>query len=238
MKKYNKSGFTIIELMFSTMVFSAVLLLCLAALIQIGRMYYKGVTTSQTQQAARTLLDELTQSIQFNAGSVDVGSLHGLGRRVAIGTDVDTDATGYFCIGSIRYTFAMDRMQGPSNDAQRKMIKHAFWVDEPGQCAGVLEAVLNATKPVDLKQDVPSAYNGRDMLSENLRLIRLSITQPPGSNNDGSTWMLKLTVAYGEDDLLVDDPSDATRRYCQGAQIGTQFCAFSELSTIVKKRIQ
>jgi prepilin-type N-terminal cleavage/methylation domain-containing protein len=40
----NRSGFTIIELMIATAVFSVVLLLCATALVTIGNMYRRGIT--------------------------------------------------------------------------------------------------------------------------------------------------------------------------------------------------
>lgn len=245
MKKQSK-GFTIVELMFSTAIFAGVLLLCLSALVQIGRMYYKGVTTTQTQQAARGIIDGIAQSIQFSSATVKTPTaLDGIsaapsGPSVTVGGDVVTGAVGYFCVGATRYTFAMDRMQDNSNNTARKTIKHAVWVDEPGQCASVVADVINsAVSPyrVDLMADTPSAFNGRDMLGFNMRLTRLSILPVPLVGGDGSVWQVKLTVAYGEDDLLIVDPADATRRYCKGAQIGTEFCAFSELSTIIKRRL-
>jgi prepilin-type N-terminal cleavage/methylation domain-containing protein len=241
MKLNNKNGFTIIELLFSTTIFSLVLLLCLSGLIQIGRMYYKGVTTSQTQQAARTLLDEISQSIQFSAADVTEIRLPGTGNLPGpelYGTagpiPSGQTAVGYFCVGTIRYTFAMDRMQGDTNDAGRSMIRHAMWADEPGVCAGAAASTL---PPVDLTAAQPSdpIYKGRDLLSDNMRLMRLRLTD---LDADDSVWRIQLTVAYGDNDLFIVDSADATRRFCRGRTIGTEFCAFSELSTIVKRRVQ
>lgn len=236
----NKQGFTIVELLFSTAVFSAVLLLCLAALVQIGRLYYKGVTTSQTQQAARGVLDELSQSMQFSGANIQSPTFPDgtvlpvpFGPQINVSGSITAGAVGYFCIGNIRYTYAMDRMQDKNNDLTRKTIRHALWADEPGVCAGAAPATL---PPVDLSAAVPSTFSGRDLLSDNMRLMRLIITRPPAAA-DGSVWQILLTVGYGDDDLLVIDPADATRRYCFGPQSGTQFCAISELSTIVKRRI-
>lgn len=246
MSRTNNKGFTIVELLFSTTVFSIVLLLCLTALVQIGRMYYKGVTTSQTQTAARALLDEVSQSIQFSgAGVTPPASLDGssapVGPTIAVGGSITASAVGYFCVGATRYTFVLDRVQDSSAafNSGRKAIRHVLWADEPGVCNGATPATM-ATMPVDLTQVTPSSYNGRDLLGDNMRLIKLKIAQPSvaGYASDSSTWMVQISVAYGEDDLLVVDSADSTRRHCKGAQIGTQFCAVSELSTIVKRRVQ
>ena len=236
--KNHEHGFTIVELMFSTMVFSTILLLSMSALIQIGRMYYKGVTTSQTQQTARALLDEISQGIQFSGSGIQPPSLVA-GPVVAVtGSDIKTNAVGYFCIGTTRYSFAIDRMHdgsitksasGSTANLGRKAIRHAMWADSPAQC-------FRATglAPADLTDDTLTA--GRDLLADNMRLSRLAIEPAPGIN-DGSTWVVKLTVLYGDDDLMEVD-SLSGRRTCKTAQAGTQFCAVSELSTIVKRRVQ
>ena len=236
MKKQH--GFTIIELMFSTVTFSVVLLVCLAGVIQIGRMYYKGLTISQTQQTARSLIDEVTQSIQLSGGNIEVPR-DLLGAVAPAGPNVvaNGNAYGFFCIGSTRYTYALDRQQSNANDVTNKKILHAMWVDEPGYCAGVSDIKQYfIDRPVDLTQVKPSDYNGRDVLAENMRLTRLSIQQPAGVS-DKSVWYVLLTVAYGDEDLLIIDPKDTTRKMCRNTAVGGQFCATSELRTIVKRRI-
>lgn len=234
-KDRSQKGFTIVELMFATVIFSLILLLCLSSLVQIGRMYYKGVTTAQTQETARGLMDEVVQAIQFSSGGIT--SPTGPNGPVVNPTD---NPVGNFCIGSTRYTYALDRMQNPSasTDANKKEIKHALYADLPGACAG---ADLTSFNAIDLTLDNPivpktgvTNGGGRDMLAPNMRLTRLEINP---LSSDNSTWQVLLTVAYGDDDLLRVDPSDASRRQCSGTSIGTQFCATSELSAIVKRRI-
>ena len=65
MSSRNK-GFTIIELMISTVIFSLVLLMCLVGIVQVSRTYYKGVTRAKTQEATRRLMDEIKESIQLS----------------------------------------------------------------------------------------------------------------------------------------------------------------------------
>jgi prepilin-type N-terminal cleavage/methylation domain-containing protein len=64
-----QSGFTIVELMIATTVFSVILLLCTYGLIQIGRNYYKGSIVSRTQNVTRAVLDDVTQSITYGASA-------------------------------------------------------------------------------------------------------------------------------------------------------------------------
>lgn len=255
-KDRSQHGFTIVELMFSTMAFSTILVLCLASLVQIGRMYYKGITNARTQEAARLIVDELTQAIQLSSGNIKQPTLVGPGTLPTgpvvpvVSGDVAAGTTAYFCIGTTRYTYALDRKHSPNktNNAATKEIYHAFWVDEPPVCADAASASAIVPSVVNLKAEKPTAdatgkATGRDLLGDNMRLTRLRIVQPAGSTNN-SVWQVQVTVVYGDEDLLQVNnngtPTDTSddRRTCTGSRYGTQFCAYSELSTIVKRRIK
>ncbi len=89
----NGSGFTVIELLIATAVFSTVLLLSTFGIMQVGRTYYKGVTIIRTQNAARNVMDTISQAIQFS-GSKPVGTLPTI-----------ASTSGRFCIGNTRYEY-------------------------------------------------------------------------------------------------------------------------------------
>lgn len=65
-----QNGFTIVELLIATMVFSVVLLLVTFGILQVSRVYYKGVTEANTQNVARGIMDSVSQAIQFSGGAV------------------------------------------------------------------------------------------------------------------------------------------------------------------------
>ncbi len=100
-------GFTILELLISTTVFSVILLLCTFGLIQIGRNYYRGATITRTQNVARSVMSTLTQSIQFS-GSDFEGQLP---------PPVPPSTSGEFCIGSLGYTYNLGTQVGGNNFA-------------------------------------------------------------------------------------------------------------------------
>jgi prepilin-type N-terminal cleavage/methylation domain-containing protein len=87
-------GFTIIELLVATSIFSLVLLVILASFLQIGRMFYKGVSVSNTNESARSLLDSITRDVRFGQSPTGVKNEGG---------------KSYFCAGSHRYTFALNQ---------------------------------------------------------------------------------------------------------------------------------
>ena len=95
----NNKGFTLLELLISTTVFSVILLLCTFGLVQVGRNYYRGATITRTQNVARSVMSTLTQSIQFSGSDFE-------------GTPpvppVQPVQPVTFCIGSLGYTYKLN----------------------------------------------------------------------------------------------------------------------------------
>ncbi|HEX5447929.1 MAG TPA: prepilin-type N-terminal cleavage/methylation domain-containing protein [Candidatus Saccharimonadales bacterium] len=104
-KKPNRKGFTIIELMVATLVFSVVLLVILTAFIQISRMYYKGVNMTRMQEDARTVIQDMSDDIKFARSAPSSGP-------------------GYYCIGLHKYqyqkNYQLDSSGGPNNYGIRR----------------------------------------------------------------------------------------------------------------------
>jgi hypothetical protein len=92
--KANSMGFTIIELLVATTVFSVALVIFLSAFIRVGQMFYKGVNIANTQEAARTMLQDVSDDIQFYNEAPIIG-------------------TNYFCIGNHRYVYNLHAQVQP-----------------------------------------------------------------------------------------------------------------------------
>ncbi|MCA9323504.1 prepilin-type N-terminal cleavage/methylation domain-containing protein [Candidatus Saccharibacteria bacterium] len=229
--KRAQRGFTIIELMIATTIFSLVLMLCLAGILQITKMYYRGVTLARTQEKARTVVDEIAESIRYtSAGSnIVVQSVSAPIDPLVVGPEVAagaSDDTNYLCVGSKRYTYAIDRIlkASPSASASDKHKKHVLWIDT---ISGACDA------PADLTQDAPSA-TGQELLSENMRLMRFEVSAGVVSG----TFNVYVGVGYGDNELLYNLTSDGLYKTCEGEFVGAEFCATSSISLTVEKRIE
>lgn len=88
-----QNGFTIVELMIATLVFSMILTIIAAGVMSFSKAYYHGVYVSETQNAARNVVDTITQSIQFGSGA-------------STGVQYDNSASkSYFCAGGYAFVF-------------------------------------------------------------------------------------------------------------------------------------
>jgi prepilin-type N-terminal cleavage/methylation domain-containing protein len=99
MNRLNSRGFTIIELLIATVIFSVVLLTLSAAVVQVGRIYIKGITSANTQETARLIIDDISQSLQMSPGSIS--SINPVG--------ADPNKSQGYCLDTKRYSFILGK---------------------------------------------------------------------------------------------------------------------------------
>ena len=223
MRKQGSAGFTVIELMMATLVFSVVLLVVTTGIMQFSRVYYKGVTETNLQTTTRTITDTIAQSIQFNGGAVTSTTGTGAGTSYA------------FCIGDQQYSYILGTQLSDNGSLSANQSHHVLVVKDSAGCT---------TTAQDLKG---ASVTGRELMLPNARLVRLSISNVPTTN----IYKISLRVVYGDDDLLCSpsvggDCASSTVSTnlgnsdlrCKDATAGTQFCAVSDITTTVVKRVQ
>ncbi|MBA2278920.1 prepilin-type N-terminal cleavage/methylation domain-containing protein [Candidatus Saccharibacteria bacterium] len=218
MSKYvkNQHGFTIIELMIATAVFSLVLLVCAAAVAHVGRIYYKGIVTSRTQDTARRINQEVSTVAQFTGSS----GIRSTGPVTLSGID-----TYAYCIGNTRFSYAKDKALGTGLGKSA----HVLWKDSHGQ--------TEACIPLDLTQTIPGGADGSELLGPNMRLPIFSVVAA------NKLVTINLTVTYGDSsDLFIPEdlaavPAIPAYTICKGLLVGGQFCAVSSINTSVLKRL-
>ncbi len=209
MKKTAKTnqGFTIVELLFAMTVFSLILIGAAAGLMQIGRMYYRSVITTRTQDVNRTIIDEVSRAIQFSGSEPNFVRDAGDGKLLAL------------CVGGSRYSPVINQQIGASG------VTHGLYKDEAGaQCT-----------------HDPNPSGGTELLGDNMRLTAFDVQIIPNTDQ----YRVNTSIAYGEDDLLQGLAADgsavdldgAERVVCRSAPVGTEFCAISELATLVSRRV-
>ncbi len=194
------SGFTIIELLIATLIFSVILLIVTIGIVQVSRVYYKGVTEANTQNTARSITDTISQAIQFNGGTI---------------TAPTGSSPVYFCINTQQFVYYLGKQlvdTMPTGNQTNKAL--------------VQRTIAGCAAPMP-------AFTGRELLSPHMRLSDLNVQQLSGSN---TLYKVHVRVVYGDDDLL-NNPTAATAS-CKNQKSGTQFCAVSDLTTTVQKRVK
>lgn len=206
--KHNKRGFTVMELMIATMVFGVVLLVVTSAILQFTRVYYKGITETNVQDTTRSIVDTISQGIQFNGGNVT--------------TTVASPTPGIsyaFCVGNLQYSYTTGYMLAESPTGAQTY--HALVANNVAGCT-------SSSPP----QNVRSAgATGRELLAPNMRIAKLQVTSV--STN---VYKVSVRVVYGDDGILTNP--NAANSNCIGQRQGTQFCASSDITTTVVKRVE
>jgi len=173
------AGFTIAELMIATSVFSVILLVGAAAFVQLGRAYYRGVTTTQTQQTAKQIINKVSADIRLNSSVSPLGTASG--------------SRLYYCLGPHRYSFILYKLVDSSN--HDNSTNFGLLEDEPpgAGCGNPFDGSLPLVNPTEI-------------LGSNMRLLTFAIN-PVGSS--GTIYSVKITVASGADAALTNptDPN-------------------------------
>lgn len=213
-----QKGFTIVELMIATAVFSMVLLLLAAAIVHIGRIYYKGAITNRVQETSRSIADEVAQAVQFSR-SVP---------RPSSGTVTPGVASAY-CIEGVRYTYMLDRAQGTGTGQSR----HVLWRDYGNFTDACQPANLSAANP---SSGCVGCTGGQELLGDAMRLQNFKICTGTDGGCEASEgmWSIVIIVAYGTDDVF---DGNGENRVCKGQNFGGQFCALSRITTQVTKKL-
>lgn len=215
--KNQQKGFTIVELMIATLVFSLVLLVCAFAIVHVGRMYYKGMIMNRTQDASRKVIDDISQAIQFGGISGEKRQFF-RANSTTYGTGSTSVQVDSLCFGVVRYSFNKEKARGSSEDH----IPHVLWKDRVNPADA-------ECLPVDITRADLNTDQGTEMLGENMRLPILNISEDRGN------WSLEMRLSYGDDPLLFEEGTNYG--VCKGALSGGQFCAVSQLNTVVHKRL-
>ncbi len=215
------SGFTIIELMIATTVFSIVILGMTAATTTMSKAYQRSIYNFNTQAIASELVDLLAQSVRFSSGSVMQS-----GDPVA--------DTGSLCIGNrqVLYTFGRQVRDSISSTSSKYAV-----VSRPN-VGCKLDSIIGNT---------PALTNHKELLGRGMRLSKLTITRPTASYYQidvrviyGDDDLLCSNSVSGScqesSPALTSSQLKSTDLRCKPGK-GSEFCSVVELSSTVYQRL-
>ena len=212
------SGFTVIELLIATVVFSVVLLIAQTSFVHIGNLFYRGVSIINTQEAADHIFQDINGNFQ-NAGSVGSGQ-----NSPAGGYD-------YYCIGNTRYTYRINQKVDTASTADHGTSGNFGVLKD--QLAGAGNACSAPCDPASgncVSGTTVPFNNPVELLGDKMRIEQFSISQSTTTSN---LYNVAIVIAYGEDgDLTYNNPSDLSTVSCK-PEANNNFCAVSRVNTAV-----
>lgn len=216
-KLHGQNGFTILEMMIAASVFSVILLIAAAGVLSFTNAYYKGVTSTTTQQAARAVLDDVAQNVQVSGSGMSFGG--GSGK--------------WLCLkGSLQYAYQLGR------PVTKSVTAHSLVKDSDSTCANsaILDSAFTSAEQREMLgehmrlavfdvQPVPSTsaftihvrviYGDSDLLTVG------GSDLPSGVDANPAWWA---------------NSANGPNVSCKSG-IGSQFCAVSDLTTTVQARM-
>jgi prepilin-type N-terminal cleavage/methylation domain-containing protein len=213
----NTQGFTLIELMIATIIFSMVLLVMLAGFLQVSRMFYKGVTISSTNEAARTLVDSIINDYRFTQSAVPIAS---------------SGSKRYFCIGSHRYTYITAGNAGVGAKVDSGDLVAP--TSNSMKAGIVVDTVSTCNAPNNI------GTNARQLIGLNMQLNDFNFI--PANNG---VFVHARVVFYGVDNQVftsVANPNNPdlalldADAHCEGDLLNTSFCAMADFRSTVALR--
>src|SRR5665213_2350432 len=154
----DNSGFTILELIIATAIFSGALLMLMLGFLSISKSYTRGLTVTETQNTARNVINATSQSIEF-------GSISSYQPPPA--PPPSGPVSGWFCADNYIFAYTLGQEVTASHNALER-IPSAICPIPSSNCptqSGAISAdcYANATGAVEL-------------LGPRMRLAALSIT--------------------------------------------------------------
>lgn len=206
-KSNQQQGFTIVELMIATAVFSTILLLATIGVLNIGRLYYKGITTSRTQETARSVADEVARSIQLT--------------KKKIKTKVAGQYTAK-CIGTDRYTYSVDRKV---EDGIR-----GLWLDEITEGDPCEVSDFSSGRELLYSNMRLLSFDLDEEAADRTKVsVRVGVAY-------GDSDLLTHCAIDDSDNPGPCSEGDPATAQCRPTNTGGSFCAVSTLETFVKRR--
>jgi len=220
-QNFNPKGFTIIELLVATSIFSAILLVLTQVVIRLSGTYYHGVIQNQTLNVAKNITNNIVQQIQFTGGDI-VFPPNPSKWPPAINRSL-SDYESYLCIGNNQYVY---QLGGRFDNISAK---GALVLSYNPQCSNVGPQIgLNKW---DFRDTISTNYYV-DLIPQGMRLVKFDISQ-----QFGNLYKVDVKVAYGADASPVDtgigfntDTGDCNPN--------SSYCATTELVTYVEKTVK
>ncbi|HEX7368404.1 MAG TPA: prepilin-type N-terminal cleavage/methylation domain-containing protein [Candidatus Saccharimonadales bacterium] len=223
-QKNKQAGFTIVEIMIATLVFTVILMVITYGVMHFTSDYFKGINSSTTQTVARTALDDITQAIEYSSGPI-----------TSAANGVHT--AGLVCAGNQAFGYMGGKIVVSPTVTPNSGNTTKALIDHTGVSSTCTPAAVGS---------------GTELLQNNMRLVYLTVSQVASSSNlwtvqlsvaygdsdllcDASANSTHLCSPGGTPYALTDSVWGPDI-LCK-TDTGDQFCSVVNLSTTVSRRL-
>jgi prepilin-type N-terminal cleavage/methylation domain-containing protein len=230
--KLTNQGFTIIELLIATVIFSIVLLVLTQTIISLTNTYYHGVIQTQTYQTVKNINNDIVGQLQFGVGNILSQSNQPEDWPPNSSDNITSSSSwtdpnlpeGYICIGDNEYIYQLGGEVGV--DASHALIL----TSDSGCLSNGPQHSINDSDLSFGNNSIDVTYGSKylDLIPNKMRLVKLLVAKVP---NFQQLYIVDVKVAYGDDGTGTGSGYNTTTQECYANSI---YCATSELVTYVE----
>lgn len=225
-QEVKQKGFTIIELLLAMSFISMLLLAIAMTILQIGRIYNRGVTISEVNEAAQSIAIDIERSITA-AGTLDLE-----------GDSFEPTTDGRLCLGQYSYIMNYGKFQQDFSNVNRYANADAdtpitlIKIEDPGKtyCGGATTSTAHAGT-------IEKAAS-TDLLAvgdHNLALHNFSITRAAGARDERtgqSLYHVSFTIGTNDQAALDDTQSSCKPPNIAGSDLA--YCYVQQFTIVVR----
>lgn len=221
-RKLNSKGFTIIELLIASVAFSFIIILITVLVIQVSKVYYKGIIISNTQNAARNIVLDVEKSIQFSS------HLNSNFSSFSYRLGNSSSWINWYCVGDQLFAyqtlneFSTSQTLLDSNGNYNIGFVYNLTSTCPSNLNG-LDQYINGSNNIDHNNSF------QELLGNGMSVRYFKIIPPLNNQN---IWQIIISVGYGNVNLSIKNPQNPSQYNCI-TQIGDQYCATTNLTAEV-----
>ena len=228
-QNFNPKGFTIIELLVATSIFSAILLVLTQVVIRLSGTYYHGVIQNQTLNVAKNITNNIVQQIQFTGGDIIFPGNPTYPFTSSISDDAVQSYESYLCIGNNQYVYQLGgRFDNISSQGSLAMSYNP-------QCSNGGPSIRDNEwdfRVKNLAKNISSNYYV-NLIPQGMRLVKFDI-----AHQFGNLYKVDVMVASGPDGAAPDGPGFNNTSFNPRCYPNSPYCATIELVTYVEKTVQ
>ena len=209
MKKSNQNGFTIIEVLIASLVFTTILLLCMEGITRIAKVYVKNSSTTKTSEFVKSFVEEIAQQVRYSTVTPGYSGTNPV----------------FICVSGKGYKIEINKAD--TDPAVNPIIK----INDPG-CSFYSDptkytVVANSPEPV--------APSGMRVLK--FSLIKTVETGQLWQIDMRVALGPKDLLIDSANRLLTDPLSNPATANCTSGVAGSEFCSVINISTTVSRRM-
>lgn len=230
MNQDKTKGFTLIELMLA-MTFISILLVAIAmTTIQISKIYNKGITLREVNQAGRSVSDDLQRSISSSI-PFDVTPKRDASPATATSKYVVRDGGGRLCLG--RYTYAWNYGRSIAGVSGAPTILNEYDDNTPVRFAKVADP--NAALCTDPTLEINRADATEMLASGDRDLVVHAFDVMPGASDatTGQT-IYAISMIIGTNDSQTLTTNDASCKPPADSEGSEDYCSVNQFNIIAR----